>query len=147
MNEVYPKVKFLNWLKQLFGYEFPEPKHHNLSPQAFFDFYHKKVNSRYKGECKILVYRTDPAKAPWKSFVKMAALPSEIRFLEKFIENEMMPDLEWWEHSTMEHPWMAVFCVRLQRTWKTEHGSRTREICISTFEVFQSTPDGGRQAT
>ena len=127
-------MKFLKWLKQLFGYEFPEPKHRNLSLQAFFDFYHKKLKPKWRGECKILVYRMDPAKAPFRSFVKLAVI-SSVDDLLGFVVDEMMPDTAWWEQSDMPKPWTAVFCIRLQRTWKTEYGSRTKEICISTFEV------------
>jgi len=138
-------MRLPSWLNQLLGREFPEPKQHNLSVEAFFDFYHKKLNSRYKGECKILVYRLDPALAPFPSLLKLDALTDIETLMEMIAPHDgiirhavipLMPPMDWWNTSKMPTPWEATFCIRLQRKWKTQHGTgATKEICISTFEV------------
>jgi hypothetical protein len=80
----------------------------------------------------------DPAKAPFKSLMVLDRLPVQSAILCTDIsdpKNGIMPPLEWWTKADMPQPWTAAFLVRIQRTWKTQFGTRTREICIATFEV------------
>ena len=130
-----------HWLRKLFVRDFPEPKAHNLPIEELFRFYHRKLNDRWRAECQIIIYRMDPAKAPFKSLLKLDRLESfyqltgRIEYASGNKDEILMPPTEWWAQSDMPKPWTATFLVRIQRTWKTQYGTKTKEICIATFEI------------
>ena len=123
------------WLRQILGLEFPEPKRHNMAIQDLMKFWEKKLNLKWRDQCKLLVYRMDPALAPFPTIKKLsgAMYQTGVRSALDDALLALTPDQKWLD----SHPEIdkVVFCVRVQRTWKTEFGIRTEEVCISTFEV------------
>lgn len=128
-----------NWLRKILGLEFPEPKQHNMAIQDMLRFWEKKMNDRWRSECELVVYRMDPALAPFESMIKLRGYNYQTQFIRPALDGaiqSLTPTQEWLnEHLEVEK---VVFLIRMQRTWKTEYGSRTKEVCISSFEVNTS---------
>lgn len=124
----------MNWFTRLFKRDFPFPQKRQLSIDELFKWWGKISDTKWQSECKILVYRMDPALAPFKTLLKLDSLPMNYSQLLAIVEADIMPDAAYWNASG-PRPWKAVFCVRVQRIWQSEYGRRTNEVCVSSFEV------------
>lgn len=125
---------FVNWLQFWREKEFPEPKDHSLTIEELLVFWSKRMTKAHKSECAVIVYRLDPARATGEAMVRYegASLDGLLPALESAV-TKLTPGEEYFaEHPEIED---MVFCVRIQRTWKTRNGSRSEEVCVSTFDV------------
>jgi hypothetical protein len=122
--------------------QFPEPDAHNMTWEKF-EKYSRSIPAHFAGECLWIVYRLDPARAPFPSIIKSEKLP-EIATIRRL----MYPDEWYWNSEAAKHQFDALtaeprpfskdatFVARIQRTWKNAAGlSETAEVGICTFTL------------
>ena len=118
---------------------FPQPIRHNLTRDELLFYWARQLKPVHRGQCAVILYRMDPALAPFPTMAKANHDEYEDQStldLKAWIDlwiPRLSPDKDW----LMEHPEIMriVFCVRIQRTWKSEYGKRSEEVCVCTFEV------------
>jgi hypothetical protein len=134
-------MKLPAWVDRILGgstEEFPTPRGVNMTPGELCAFW-ESLSWEHKKECRVIVYRLDPARAPFPSMAKsdyrfdpdMSALVPWLR------ELELIPPGAW----RVEHPEVqaVTLCVRIKRIYQTEYGRREQEVCVCSFEVDRVT--------